>query len=229
MARRPVSGGDRRPAGRDHRPGRPEDGDQRAQLRVEGVHGGLRGRELTDLGELHRRPAEPHGRARPDDLARGGRETLRAPRRGCRAVRPAARLAPRGAPLRGRRRADVGLAVRLRALLPPQSRPERALLLPPEARVPSRGAALERRIRLDAGPARRRAGDDQGDGADRDDPRRVRDGRDPPRAARPLGGPQRRPLGLHLQRHQEARRATRVRAPRPRGSHDGRAVHALLL
>ena len=45
---------------------------------------------------------------------------------------------------------------------------------------------------------------DQGDGADRDDARRVRDGRDPLRAARPLGGPQLRALGLHLQRDQEA-------------------------
>ena len=44
---------------------------------------------------------------------------------------------------------------------------------------------------------------DQGHGADRDDPRRLRDGRDPLRAARPLGGPQLRALGLHLQLHQE--------------------------
>ena len=46
--------------------------------------------------------------------------------------------------------------------------------------------------------ARRAARLDQGDGADRDDPRRVRDGRDPLRAARALGGPQLRALGLHL-------------------------------
>ena len=43
-------------------------------------------------------------------------------------------------------------------------------------------------------------------GADRDDPRRVRDGRDPLRAARVRLRAQRRPLGLHLQRDQEARR-----------------------
>ena len=111
----------------------------------------------------------------------------------------------------------------------PQPRSQRALLLPAEARVAPRGAALERRLLLDAGPARRPARDDQGDRADRDDPRRVRDGRDPLRAARPLGRPQRRPLGLHLQRDQEARPPARVRAPRPRGRDDGRAVHALLL
>ena len=71
--------------------------------------------------------------------------------------------------------------------------------------------------------------DDQGDRPDRDDPRGVRDGRDPPRAARALGRPQRRPLGLHLQRHQEARAPARVRAPRPRRRDDGGAVHAGLL
>ena len=46
---------------------------------------------------------------------------------------------------------------------------------------------------------------DPRDRADRDDPRRVRDGRDPLRAARALGGPQLRALGLHLQLHQEVR------------------------
>ena len=59
-----------------------------------------------------------------------GEKQLPAERRGRRAVRPPARLAPRGAPLRGRRRADVRLAVRLRPLLPPQPRAQRALLLP---------------------------------------------------------------------------------------------------
>ena len=73
------------------------------------------------------------------------------------------------------------------------------------------------------------ARDDQGDRPDRDDPRRVRDGRDPLRAARALGRAQRRPLGLHLQRHQEARAPARVRAPRPRRGDDGGAVHALVL
>ncbi len=42
------------------------------------------------------------------------------------------------------------------------------------------------------------AGDDQGDGADRDPAGRVRDGRDPVRAPRALRRAQRRPLGLHL-------------------------------
>jgi malate synthase len=47
-------------------------------------------------------------------------------------------------------------------------------------------------LRDDAEPSRPAAGDDQGDGADRDDPGRVRDGRDPVGAARALGRPQRR-------------------------------------
>ena len=101
-----------------------------------------------------RRAAQPHRRARPDDLARHRREAVRARRRSGGAVRAAARLAPRGAALRGRRRADLGLALRLRPLLLPQPRPQRPLLLPAEARVPPRGAALERRLRLVAGAAR---------------------------------------------------------------------------
>ena len=48
------------------------------------------------------------------------------------AVRAAARLAPGGAAPRGRRGADVGVAVRLRPLLLPQPRPQRPLLLPPK-------------------------------------------------------------------------------------------------
>ena len=60
--------------------------------------------------------------------------------------------------------------------------------------------------------ARRAARHDQGDGADRDDPGRVRDGRDPLRAARALGRAELRPLGLHLQLHQEVRAATATSA-----------------
>ena len=58
-------------------PGRPQDGDQRAQLGRQGLHGRLRGRELADLGELHRRTAQPHRRARSHDLARHRREAYR--------------------------------------------------------------------------------------------------------------------------------------------------------
>ena len=89
---------------------------------------------------------------------------------------------------------------------------QRPVLLPAEAGEPSRGAAVERHLRDGAGRARRAARHDQGDGADRDDPRRVRDGRDPLRAARALGRAQLRPLGLHLLVHQEVPAATRTSA-----------------
>ena len=144
------------PPRRDHRPGRPEDGDQRAQLGREDVHGRLRGLELAHLAELHRGPGQPDRRARADDHARYRREAVPPERGDGDAARAAARLAPRGAPLRGRRRADLGEPVRLRPLLLPQPRARRHVLLPAEARVAPRGAALERRLRLGAGRARRR-------------------------------------------------------------------------
>ena len=108
LADRAVPGRDRRPPGRDHRAGRPQDGDQRAQLGRAGVHGRLRGLELAHLGELHRRAAQSDRRARAHDRARHRREAVHARGRRGGAVRAAARLAPRGAPLRGRRRADSG-------------------------------------------------------------------------------------------------------------------------
>ena len=110
-----------------------------------------------------------------------------------------------------------------RALLDAGQRP---VLLPAEARVAPRGAALARRVLARRGAARARSRRDPRDGAHRDDPRRVRDGRDPPRARRARGGPERRPLGLHLQRDQEARPPRGVRAARPRRRDDGGAVHA---
>ena len=62
---------------------------------------------------------------------------------------------------------------------------------------------------------------DQGDRAHRDDHRRVRDGRDPLRAARPHLRSQRRPVGLHLQRRQALPPRSRLRAAGPvAGDHD---------
>ena len=91
-----------------------------------------------------------------------------------------------------------------------------ALLLPAQARVAPRGAPLERRLRARPGRARRPARLGPGDGPDRDDPRRVRDGRDPVRAARARRRAQRGSLGLPVQRHQEASAPTR-RSRRPTG------------
>ena len=86
---------------------------------------------------------------------------------------------------------------------------------------------MERRVPVRAGRARAsRAGTDQGHGPDRDAAGRVRDGRDPVRAAGALGGAQLRPLGLHLQLHQDAPGRSGGGAARPRPGHDGAAVPA---
>ncbi len=103
------------------------------------------------------------------------------------------------------------------------------VLLPAQAREPPRGAALERRLRAGPEAAGAAARHDQGHRADRDDPGGLRDARDPLRAARPHRRAQLRPLGLHLQRHQEVPQPARVRAPRPGGGDDDHASHAVVL
>ena len=96
------------------------------------------------------------------------------------------------------------------------------VLLSPQARVASRGPALGAGVRARRGSTRPAARLDQVHRADRDDLRRVRDGRDPLRAARPLVRAERGPVGLHLQLHQEDGCA----AARPRAGDDDGAVHA---
>ena len=123
-----------------------------------------------------------------------------------------------------------GEPLRLRARDVPQrarvARPrQRAVLLPAEARVAPRGAAVGGGVRARGGRARPAARLDPLHGADRDDPRRVRDGRDPLRASRLRVRAERGPLGLHLQLHQEVPDA-RLGAARPGAGDDGGAVHA---
>ena len=65
-ARRPP-----RPPRRDHRPRRPQDDHQRAQLRRAGLHGGLRGLELADVGQRRPRPPAPDGRRARHDRVHG--------------------------------------------------------------------------------------------------------------------------------------------------------------
>ena len=103
-----------------------------------------------------------------------------------------------------------------------------AVLLPAQARVTPRGAPVERRLRPRRGRARPGARHDQGHRPHRDAARRLRDGRDPARAARALGGPERRPLGLHLLGDQALPHAAGVRHAGPQAGHDDRAVHARL-
>ncbi len=70
------------------------------------------------------------------------------------------------------------------------------------------------------------ARNDQGHGADRDDPGRVRNGRDPVRVARSLRRIERGALGLHLLVHQEVQGRQELRAGRSRKGDDDGAVHA---
>ena len=98
----------------------------------------------------------------------------------------------------------------------------------PEDGEPSRGAPVERRLCRTRRTLRRAAEVDQGHCADRDHPRDLRDGRDPVGAEGPLGRPQLRPLGLHLQLHQEVPRTGVVGAAGPRPGRHDRALPAQL-
>ncbi len=79
----------------------------------------------------------------------------------------------------------------------------RAVLLPAQDGVAPRGPVVERRVHPRPVGARGPARDHPRHGADRDHHRGVRDGRDPLRAARPHGGPERGAVGLPVQHHQE--------------------------
>ena len=221
----PIAAGPPRPPRRDHRPGRPQDDHQRAELRRQGLHGGLRGCEHAHLGQhastgqINLRDAV---RRRSTSPSRRRASSYKLNEKTADAVRAAARLAPAREARHGRRRADVGLAVRLRPVLLPQR--ARSCWRAAAARTSTcrRWRAISRRgcgttcssaPRTTLGVPQRH---DQGHGADRDHPGRVRDGRDPVRAARPLGRAELRPLGLHLQLHQEVPRATGCRPARPR-------------
>ena len=238
--RRRLAGGadparHRRPPHRDHRPDRPQDGDQRAELRGQCLHGRFRGRDHALLGQSARGAGEFVRCGAADHRLRRSRDrpALRAERQDRGAVRAAARLASAGKACAGRWRADVGRAVRFRPVLFPQRQGiggarHRPLFLSAEDREPSRGPAVERGVRACAGGARPAQGHDQGDRADRDHPRRLRDGRDPLRAARPFGRAQLRALGLHLQHHQEIRRGPGLPDAGPRAGDDGEPLSAQL-
>ena len=152
------------PARRDHRPDRPQDDHQRAQLGREGLHGRLRGLDDADLGQR---------RAGPDQPARRGRAThrLHEPRRQAVPAEPASRDADRAAArlaslreahLR-RRPAGARRVRRLRPLPLPQPRGARSAAAPgpyfylPKTREPSRVAAVGRGVPARRGAARPRA------------------------------------------------------------------------
>ncbi len=116
--------GSGRPAGSprgDHRPGRSQDGDQRAQLRREDVHGRLRGFaratwQATIAGQVNLRDAV----SGTIEFTNAPGQALCAGQADGHAVGPAARLAPGGKARAGRRPADVGRHLRLRPVLFPQ-------------------------------------------------------------------------------------------------------------
>ena len=224
MAGRTGAGRSAGPPGRDHRPDRRQDGDQRAELRRQGLARRPRGRQHPALGErdrgaglVVRRPPPPAELHPPE-----GKEYALERRRPGRPRGASARLAPRREARAGRRRAGGRRAARLRAALLPQRRGAararpRPVLLPAEDGEPPRGAAVERRLHPRAGGARRPVRQRPGDRADRDDPGRVRDGGDPLRAARARLRAERRPVGLPVQHDQELpRRRAPIRAAGPR-------------
>ena len=170
------------------------------------------------MGEHRRGAAEPRRRRAPHDLARDGREELHAERRG----RRRSCVRPRGWHLEERHHTvdgspisaslfDFGLAFfhNARELLERGSGPY--FYLPKlesheEARLWAQAFALaEETLGIPRGSIRCTVLIETITG-------RVRDGRDPLRAARLRLRAQRRPLGLHLQHDQEARRG----AARPR-------------
>ena len=211
---RAGTGRPRRSAGRDHRSGRAEDDDQRPQLGRAGLHGRPRGRAVADVGQRHRRPGgDPrrgprHARVR---LARG--QVVPARGAGRHARRPAARLAShrvaraRRWHRRSRRRCSTpGCTC---STTPPSgwhAGPARTSTCPSSSRItrPGSGTRSSSSPQATLGdPARV----DPGDRPHRDDPRGLRDGRDPVRAARARRGPQRGPLGLPVQRIKKFRAA----------------------
>ena len=162
---------------------------------------------------------EPRGQGLPAGRANGD------------APRPAARLAPRASatcsstaqPVSAqpvRRRPATSSTTRPSAL---DARLRARTSTCPSSRATSRRASGTTSSSMPRTPLGIPRGIDPGDRAHRDDPGRLRDGRDPLRAARARRRAQRRPLGLHLQHHQEVPRAARLRPARPRPGDDGRA------
>ena len=217
LAGRRARAGPGRPAGRDHRADRPQDDDQRAELRRQGVAGRPRGRQHPALGEHRRGPAQPARRDRARASTSGRRRA-----RSTRLTDEVATIVvrPRGWHLpekhiAGRRRADRPAASSTSAST---SSTARAAQLDrgrgPYFYLPKMECHLEARLWNDVFVHAQEAlgiprGTIRATVLIETYPGRLRDGGDPLRAARALRRSQRRPLGLHVHRHQEV--------PRPRG------------
>ena len=178
---------------RDHRSGRSQDDHQRAQLRRAGVHGRLRGRHLADVGQPRQRPEQPDRRRPADDHLRvaetGKRYALNAQTGDVDG--PAARVCTWSsgtvevdgtARSRGRSSTSASSSFTTRPRWPRRG-------TGPYFYLPKTQSHLEARLWNDVFVHAQAAlgiprGHDQGDRAHRNAAGRVRDGRDPVRAAR---------------------------------------------
>ena len=223
----------RRPPRRDHRSGRPEDDHQRAQLRA-------RACSWPTSRTRTRRSGTTTSRATSTCATRfAGGSTSSSPEgkpyrlndKTASAVRPSARLAPAGEARADRRHSRSRAASSISRSTSSTTRRSSSRAAPARTSTCRSSRAIWRRgcgTTSSSWPQRELGvprGDDQGDGADRDAARRVRDGRDPLRAARALGGAQLRPLGLHLLVHQEVPQPSGLLPRRPRAGHDDDAFH----
>ena len=178
-----------RPAVRDHRAGRPQDDDQRAQQRRARLHVRLRGCVLADVGERRRGPGQPPGCGAKDDRPRDAGEALRAERGDRHARGAASGLASGRAPRHRRRRAGLrdrsstsgspstttlASCWRAEAGRTSTCRSSRAGTRPACGHMRSRSRRSRSAFRTRVDPLH---------GSDRDDPGGIRDGRDSLRAA----------------------------------------------
>ena len=226
-----------RPPGGDHRADRPQDDDQRAELRREGLAGRPRGRQHAARGRTSSAvsstcltPSTGEHRLQHPDGKDYGSSRRRAGRRSS-SGRAAGTCRRSTSLVDGAR--DAGSLVDFALYFCPPARSCSSTAgSGPYFYLPKMESHLEARLWNDVfvlaqDVARDPARHHPGDRADRDLPGRVRDGGDPLRAARALRRAERRPLGLHVQRHQDVPHPrARVRAARPQRRHDDGAVHA---
>ena len=230
LAHRAGAGGPQRPARRDHRPRRAQDGHQRAQ-RPGAAASWPTSRircsptwENLIRGQMNLRDAvrRTHQLTRIRPRARSTGSTSAPRRSSCgRAAGTCRRSTCASTASRSPARCSTS-----RCSSPTTTQALARRGTGPYFYLPKMESHLEARLWNDVflarpGRARHAARHHQGDGADRDDPRGLRDGRDPVRAARALRGAELRPLGLHLQLHQEIQEPARISccptAPRDHG------------
>ena len=233
LAGRPAAPRLRRPPGRDHRADRPQARHQRAELRRQGVHGRLRGRQLADLGEPDLRPRQPGRRDRGTIAyeASDGRHYELGEEPATLLVRPRGLHLPErhidfDGTLGSGALVDFGLFAFHGA--PRLAAGRGAYLYLPKLEHHLEARLWNERASPSPRTPRPRPRHIPRHGPDRDAARRLPDGGDPVRAARALLRNERGPLGLHLLGDQDLPRAPRRRPPRPRRGDDDGALHARL-